>query len=111
MHPLVLSELELSEEGFPTEITSMGLLSCVKILMISEPRLLDKCFPTFTAHMRLLHLFSVLMLHELGLSAEEFRMKWFPVSMGAGFPICRRFRDIYFFLIKVRYLKIIKGVF
>lgn len=97
MHPLVLSELELSEEGFPTEVTSMGLLSCVKILMISEPRLLDECFPTFTAHMRLLHLFSVLMLHELGLSAEEFRMKWFPVSIGAGFPICRRLsRSLYF---------------
>lgn len=100
MHPLVLSELELSEEAFPTEVTSMGLLSCMKILVISEPRLPDECFPTFTAHMRLLHLFSVLMPHELGLSAEEFRMKWFPVSMGAVFPICRRLSGALYFTVR-----------
>lgn len=100
MHPLVLSELELSEEGFPTEVTLMGLLSCVKILVISKPRLLDKCFPTFTAHMRLLPLFSMLMLHELGLSAEEFRMKWFPVSMAAGFPTCRKLSGALYFTIQ-----------
>lgn len=109
MHPLVLSELELSEEGFPTEVTSMGLLSCVNYLMISEPRLFDESFPTFTTYMRLLCFFSFLMLIEWGFGADEFlalgefnfRMKLFTVSMATGFLISNKLIGALYFIAEV----------
>lgn len=91
----MLSELELPEEGFPTQIAPVGLLSCMEILVIGEPRLLDERFPALTAHVRFLDFLSFLMLVEWGLSADEvltfgefhLRAKLFTVSMETGCPI------------------------
>ena len=99
MCSLVFSEHELSGEGFPTQTTLMGLLTCMNDLMISEPRLLHEGFSTFTTYMRLLSFLRFLMLDELGLDADEFlnfqefhfSLKLFTVSMEKGFPISRMF--------------------
>ena len=99
MRSLVFIQCDLSGEGFPTQTTLMGFLSCMKILVIIKQTLLHEGFPTFTTYMSFPYFLRFLMLDELGLDADEFlnfqefhfSLKLFTVSMEKGFPISRMF--------------------
>lgn len=109
MGSVVFCEHELPGEGFPTQMTSMGLLTSVDDLVMSQPRLLDEGFPTVAAYMRFLYFLSVLRLgtSELRFSADEFSicrefnfsMKLFTRNMEKGFPISRNLSRVLYFTV------------
>lgn len=107
MRSVVLSEHELSGEGFPTQTAAMGFLSSMDDLVIGKPRLLDKGFPAFSAYMTFLYFLSLLRLGatEARLKVDAFLTcrKWnfstefFTVSREKGFLMSRECHGVLYF--------------